>query len=57
MLARYHPTTWTSLLDVRRSSQAVPVESILGTAVEVIPRYLLQALLRAEADEDANGAR
>lgn len=56
MLARYHPTTWTSLLDVRRSHQAVPVETILSTAVDVIPRYLLQALLRAEANEDANSA-
>lgn len=54
MLARYHPATWTSLLDVRRSQPAVPVEGLLSTAIDVIPRYLLQALVSAQADEAAD---
>lgn len=45
MLARYHPRTWTALLDVRTSTQAVPAEVIIGTAVEHIPRMIYEAVM------------
>jgi hypothetical protein len=49
MLARYHPRAWTRLLDLDSSTEAVPVEVMLGTLASAIPRLLLQALLNTDS--------
>lgn len=51
MMARYHPRQWTRLLDLDRSIQAVPVQSILATAAQAIPELLAYSILHTCDDE------
>lgn len=48
MLARYHPRTWAALLDVDRSSSAVPLSLILDQARSQLPNLLLRCLIQSE---------
>jgi hypothetical protein len=45
MLARYHPRAWVSFLDVNRSVDAVPMETVLETARSAVPKILCEELL------------
>ncbi len=44
MLARYFPRAWTQLLDVDRSTEAVPIETLLEVSKEQVPMLIAQAL-------------
>lgn len=43
-LARYRPAVWADALDPDTSTQAVPIEKALATALDVVPRLVLLAL-------------
>lgn len=45
MVARYHPALWTRSLSVDASTRAVPLEVVLGQAIERIPELIYLALL------------
>jgi hypothetical protein len=45
-LARYQPAAWTEALDPVRSTLAVPIESALAFAREVMPHVILHELVR-----------
>jgi hypothetical protein len=44
MLARYHPAEWAVHINVDRSRHAVPLESVLKQAIEIIPRLIAEAI-------------
>ena len=44
VVARYHPALWTRALDADRSTLAVPLESLLDEALEVVPALVLEPL-------------
>lgn len=44
MLARYQPSEWARCIDVDSSQYAVPIEHALATALEKVPRLVLEAL-------------
>ncbi|MCG6495692.1 YaaC family protein [Kitasatospora sp. A2-31] len=44
MLARYQPAQWARHTDVDSSRYAVPIEGVLATAVEVVPRLVVEAI-------------
>jgi len=44
MLARYHPASWVSALDLNSSPLAVPLEDALDQAMTAIPHLVLEAL-------------
>lgn len=46
MLARYYPRIWSDLLDVDRSTHAVPTAAALETAQSVVPQLLVEELAR-----------
>lgn len=45
MLARYHPQTWVDALNPDTSRLAVPLERVMGEALEAVPQLVLQAIL------------
>jgi hypothetical protein len=47
MLARYYPRIWSDLLDVDRSTDAVPTATALESAQSVVPSLVVQALAGA----------
>lgn len=46
MLARYYPRIWSDLLDVDRSTHAVPTAAALETAQSVVPSLIVEQLAR-----------
>jgi hypothetical protein len=44
MLARYEPASWTKLLDVDSSPDAVPLEALLNEALDTCPQLILHAI-------------
>ena len=44
MVARYHPALWADALTVDESTRAVPLESLLEQAVEVLPELVYQPM-------------
>jgi len=50
MLARYEPADWTRHIGVDISSNAVPLEAVLGIALDVCPQLILHAI-RAVSSE------
>jgi hypothetical protein len=46
MVARYEPAEWAEVLEVNRSDLAVAVESLLDTAMLIIPQLVLEAIER-----------
>jgi hypothetical protein len=44
MLARYHPAEWAEHIDVDRSRHAVPLENLLKSAIDVVPRLIVEAI-------------
>lgn len=45
-IARYHPAEWTSALDPDEAWTTVPIEEVLQSALEIVPRLVLEALQR-----------
>ena len=43
-LARYHPAEWTVALDPDNSQWAVAIEQVLGMALSIVPRLVLNTL-------------
>jgi hypothetical protein len=46
MVARYEPAEWANVLDINMSELAVAVESLLDTAMLIIPQLVLEAIER-----------
>jgi hypothetical protein len=44
IFARYYPALWLSALDVQHSKEAVPLESILERALELLPALVYEAI-------------
>ncbi|MEU8158074.1 hypothetical protein AB0B94_30845 [Micromonospora sp. NPDC048986] len=44
MLARYQPAEWATHIDVDRSRTAVPIEQFLASAIDALPRLILQTI-------------
>ncbi len=44
MLARYQPGQWTAQIDVNRSKDAVAIEYLLDSALNVVPELILAAI-------------
>lgn len=44
MIARYDPEVWVAALNINDSRQAVPIESALEVALDVLPDLILDAL-------------
>ena len=44
MVARYDPELWIAELDVNRSENAVPIETVLDEALTAVPELVLYAL-------------
>lgn len=47
MVTRYEPVNWTRIIDVDRSSMAVPLEAALDKALEAVPAQLYASLVSA----------
>jgi hypothetical protein len=45
-IARYHPAAWTRALDPLNSALAVPIESALAWAREIMPGVILEVLMQ-----------
>jgi hypothetical protein len=45
-VARYRPVVWTGCLDLDRSPDAVLLQLLMDTAQTMLPRLVLDALLR-----------
>ncbi|MDN5795456.1 MAG: YaaC family protein [Intrasporangium sp.] len=46
MLARYEPEDWATMTNVNISTDAVPIEHLLGTAMSAVPELLFHVLVR-----------
>lgn len=44
MLARYQPAEWATHINVDRSRTAVPIERFLASAIDALPRLILQTI-------------
>ena len=44
MIARYDPEVWVNALNINDSRQAVPIESALEVALDVLPDLIFEAL-------------
>ncbi|WP_460462410.1 YaaC family protein [Arthrobacter pigmenti] len=48
MITRYKPVLWTEIIDVNRSSLAVPLEAMLSKALESVPAQIHATLTTAD---------
>lgn len=48
MLARYEPLRWAKLLDVDKNSDATAFENLLDSALDLVPKYVLELMRNPE---------
>ncbi|MHA7268640.1 YaaC family protein [Arthrobacter sp. HLT1-20] len=48
MVTRYKPVVWTEIIDVNRSPLAVPLETLLGKALEAVPAQIHATLVSVD---------